>query len=115
VRHSLASILGLCTTAVLSGQIEVVDVTEWVAAAPQELLAAMGARRNAAGTWVAPHPDTIERVFQALDGQDLADAAGRYLMAPAPESPPGPGVRAGHRPVGGGPGRTAPAAPWSGG
>jgi predicted transposase YbfD/YdcC len=95
VRHPLASILGLCTAAVLAGQIEVVDVTAWVAAAPQELLAAMGARRNVAGAWVAPHPDTIERVFQALDGQDLADAAGRYLMArhlkahPVPDCEPG--------------------------
>ena len=95
VRHSLASILGLCTAAVLSGQIEVADITAWVAAAPQELLAAMGARRNAAGAWVAPHPDTIERVFEKVDGQDLADAAGRYLMArylgahPVPVCEPG--------------------------
>jgi len=55
----LASILGLSTAAVPAGQIELVDVTAWVAAASQELLAAMGARRNAAGAWVAPHPDTV--------------------------------------------------------
>jgi predicted transposase YbfD/YdcC len=80
---------------VLAGQIELADITAWVAAAPQELLAATGARRNAAGGYVAPHPDTIERVFEALDGQDLADAAGRHLMArhlsahPVPDCEPG--------------------------
>lgn len=78
-RHSLASILGLCTAAVLSGQVELADITAWVAAAPQELLAAMGCRVNALGVRVAPHPDTIERVFAALGAQDLADQVGAHL------------------------------------
>jgi hypothetical protein len=45
-RHSLASILGLCTAAVLTGEVDLVGITAWVAAAPQSLLAAMGVRRN---------------------------------------------------------------------
>ena len=95
VRHPLASILGLCTAAALSGQIELVDITAWVAAAPQELLAAMGARCTGAGRYVAPHPDTIERLLEKVDAQDLADQTGRYLMArylsahPVPACEPG--------------------------
>ena len=95
VRHSVASILGLCTAAALSGQIELVDITAWVAAAPQDLLAAMGARRTGAGAYVAPHPDTIERLLEKVDAQDLADQTGRYLMArylsahPVPACEPG--------------------------
>lgn len=94
-RHSLTSILGLCTAAMLAGEVDLAGITAWVSAAPQDLLAAMGLRRNGSGVHVAPHPDTVERVFEALDGQDLADAGGRYLMArhlqahPVPDSEPG--------------------------
>jgi predicted transposase YbfD/YdcC len=80
-RHSLASILGLCTAAVLAGEVELADITAWVAAAPQQLLAAMGCRRTAVGVYVAPHPDTVERVFAALAAQDLADQVGAHLLA----------------------------------
>jgi len=80
-RHSLASILGLCTAAVLAGQVSLVEITAWVSAAPQDLLAAMGLRTNGLGYHVAPHPDTIERVFAALAAQDLADQVGAHLLA----------------------------------
>src|ERR1039458_8256420 len=58
IRHSLACVLVLCTAAVLSGCTTMEDVTAWVHAAPREALAAAGARRNALGILVAPHPDT---------------------------------------------------------
>ena len=95
VRHSLASILGLCTAAVLAGEVDLVGITAWAAAAPQHLLAAMGLRRNGLGVYVAPHPDTVERVFAALAAQDLADQVGAYLLAqylkahPVPAAEPG--------------------------
>jgi predicted transposase YbfD/YdcC len=95
VRHSLASILGLCTAAVLAGEVDLVGITAWVAAAPQHLLAAMGLRRNGLGVYVAPHPDTVERVFAALAAQDLADQVGAYLLGqylkahPVPAAAPG--------------------------
>jgi len=73
IRHSLASILGLATAAVSAGQITLVEITAWVAGADQGLLAAMGCRRNGVGLFVAPHADTVERVFAALGAQDLAD------------------------------------------
>jgi predicted transposase YbfD/YdcC len=79
-RHSLPSILGMCTAAVLAGQVELEDITAWVAAAPQQVLSAMGCRRDAFGRCVAPHPDTIERVLVALGAQDLGDQAGAHLL-----------------------------------
>jgi acylphosphatase len=80
-RHSLASILGLCTAAVLAGQVDLAGITAWIGSAPQDLLAVMGLRRNAFGRHVAPHPDTIERVFAALAAQGVADQVGAHLLA----------------------------------
>jgi len=86
-RHSLASVLALCTAAVLCGNTAVEDVTAWAHAAPQEVLAAAGARRNALGARVAPHPDTVVRVLSALGAQGVADHAGAYLAARAHPGP----------------------------
>ncbi|MDQ3885790.1 MAG: ISAs1 family transposase [Actinomycetota bacterium] len=89
VRHELPTILGLCTAAVLSGCVSLVEITDWVTHADQELLGALGARHDPTGGHVPPHPDTIERVFRALGAQGLADHTGAYL-----------GGRAGLGPVG---------------
>jgi predicted transposase YbfD/YdcC len=86
-RHSLPSVLALCTAAVLCGNTAVEDVTAWAHAAPQEVLTAAGARRNALGARVAPHPDTVIRVLSALGAQGVADHAGAYL---ARRAHPGP-------------------------
>jgi predicted transposase YbfD/YdcC len=80
VRHSLPTILGLCTAAVLSGCASMVEITCWVSHAGQELLAALGCRRHAStGLRVAPHPDTVERVFHDLCAQALAQHLGVHL------------------------------------
>src|SRR5258708_34146553 len=55
IRHSLPCVLALCTAAVLCGNTPVEDVTAWAHAAPQEGLAAAGARRNALRACVPPH------------------------------------------------------------
>ncbi|MDN5860286.1 MAG: ISAs1 family transposase [Pseudonocardia sp.] len=84
VRHPLATILGLCTAAALAGQISLVEITDWVAGAPQEVLAGLGCRqRGPDDRLVAPHPDTVERVFALLGAQHLADGVGAYLAARA--------------------------------
>jgi DDE_Tnp_1-associated len=83
VRHRLATILGLCTAAVLTGQKTLIEITEWISAADQELLAALGAGRDAEGRYVPPHPDTVKRVFTALGAQGLADEMGAYLARKA--------------------------------
>ena len=87
VRHSLASLLVMCTAAVLCGHTSMEDVTAWVAAAPQEVLAAAGCRRDTAGACTPPHPDTIVRVFTALGAQHLADHAGAFLAGRAARGP----------------------------
>jgi predicted transposase YbfD/YdcC len=89
VRHGLPTLLGLCTAAVLSGCVSLVEITDWVTHADQELLAGMGVRQDGRGRCVPPHPDTIERVVRELGAQGLADHTGAYL-----------GQRAGLGPVG---------------
>ena len=80
VRHSLPTILGLCTAAVLSGCVTLVEITDWVTHADQDLLRVLGARQDTTtGRCVPPHPDTIERVVRALGAQGLADHTGAYL------------------------------------
>lgn len=78
-RHSLATILGLCTAAVLAGQVTMADITDWIGAADQAVLIGLGCRRSGDGCAVAPHPDTVERVFALLGAQGLADGVGGYL------------------------------------
>ena len=78
-RHSLATILGLCTAAVLAGQVTMADITDWIGAADQSVLIGLWCRRSGDGCAVAPHPDTVERVFALLGAQGLADGVGGYL------------------------------------
>lgn len=87
VRHSLASLLAMCTAAVLCGRTALAEVSAWVLAAPQQVLAAAGCRRNALGICVPPHPDTIERVFTLLGAQQLADHTGAWLARRARTGP----------------------------
>lgn len=83
VRHALPSILGLCTAAVLAGCVTLAEITGWIAAADQELLAAVGCRRGTDGRCTPPHPDTVERVVALLGAQGLADGVGGYLAGKA--------------------------------
>lgn len=89
VRHSLPTILGLCTAAVLSGCQTLVEITDWVTHAERDLLAALGTRQDRGGRYTPPHPDTIERVFHALGAQGLADKLGAYLGRQAGIAPVG--------------------------
>ncbi len=89
VRHGLAPVLALCTAAVLCGNSAMEDVTARVHAAPQEVLAAAGARRDGLGVRVAPHPETAVRIFAALGAQPLAACTGACL---ARRADPGPAV-----------------------
>jgi len=87
VRHCLPCVLALCTAAVLCGNTAIEDVTAWVHRAPQDVLAAARARRNALGIRVAPHPDTVVRILAGLGAQPLADHAGAYLALRALPGP----------------------------
>jgi predicted transposase YbfD/YdcC len=83
IRHQLPVILGLAQAAATAGCVTVTEIAAWAAAAPQDLLARLGSRRDPCGRRVAPHPDTVGRVLEALDPQPLADTAGAYLAARA--------------------------------
>jgi hypothetical protein len=87
VRPSLASILAMCTAAVLCGCSSLEDVTARVSAAGPEVLAALGCRRSALGALTPPHPDTIVRVFTDLGVRQLADHAGACLARSALPAP----------------------------
>ncbi|MGH7734352.1 MAG: transposase family protein, partial [Gemmatimonadales bacterium] len=87
IRHSLPSVLALCTAAALCGNTSIEDVTAWIAGAPQRVLAAAGCRRDALGVRVPPSPDTVVRVFTRLGAQALADHAGMVLASRADAGP----------------------------
>jgi predicted transposase YbfD/YdcC len=89
VRHPLPCVLALCAAAVLNGNSSFEDVAAWAHRAPQEVLAACGARRDGLGVYAGPHPDTTERVFRKLGAHALAGCAGAYL---ALRAQPGPAV-----------------------
>ncbi|MGH3930264.1 MAG: ISAs1 family transposase [Pseudonocardiaceae bacterium] len=82
-RHSLPTIMGLCLAGVLTGHKSLTDITAWVSAADQELLAALDCRRGADDRCTPPHPDTIERVLGMLGAQGVADHTGDYLRRKA--------------------------------
>lgn len=79
VRHSIETILALCAAASLSGCTSTVEITTWVAHAEQDLLVALGCRRDGTGRCVGPHADTIDRVLGLLDAQALATRVGAHL------------------------------------
>jgi hypothetical protein len=87
IRHSLASILAMCTAAAVCGCTTLDDVTAWVSAADQQMLAAAGCRRNALDVCTPPHPDTIVRVFTLISAPELADHAGAFLAGRATAGP----------------------------
>ncbi len=87
IRHRLATILAMCTAAVLCGATSLEDITAWIGGADPRVLAALGCRRNALGILTPPHPDTVARVFAELGAQGLADHAGVFLARRAGLAP----------------------------
>jgi len=81
IRHRLPVVLILCVAAVLSGESSVVAVAEWAGHAPQELLAAVGARRDRLlpGRYVAPSAPSVVRLLAALTAKVLARQVGAWL------------------------------------
>ena len=89
IRHALPTILGLCTAAATSGQVLLADITAWISAANQEVLAAFGCRRDSTGRFIPPHPDTVDRLLALLEAQQVADEAGAWLAERAGVGPVG--------------------------
>jgi predicted transposase YbfD/YdcC len=87
-RHSLPCVLALALTAMLHGKKELAGITAWIAAADQEILAALGARTDENGLRVPPCARTVIRLLALLGAQALADAVAAYLAAAHPAAAP---------------------------
>jgi predicted transposase YbfD/YdcC len=79
-RHPLIAILALAAAAVLAGARSFAAIAEWAADAPQPILAALGARRDAlTGCFLVPSEATIRRTLSRLDAEALAAAIAAWL------------------------------------
>lgn len=93
--YPLGALLCTAGAAVLAGARSLTAIGEWVADAPAWVLRCLGfATDPLTGHLLLPHPATVRRVLQRVDGDDLDRAIGRYLhqRAPARAAPPRPQV-----------------------
>jgi len=91
VRHGWASLLTVAAAAVLSGARSLTAIGEWAADASQEVLAALGVRRNArVGRYLPPDEATVRRALRRVDPEELDRVVCAFLAArrPAPEPEP---------------------------
>jgi predicted transposase YbfD/YdcC len=89
VRHGMASLVTLAAAAVLAGARSFTAIGEWAADASQEVLAALGIRRNVrVGRRVPPDESTLRRALQKLDPDEVDRLFAAFLAAryPGPES-----------------------------
>ncbi|WP_307168097.1 transposase family protein [Streptomyces sp. B3I7] len=88
IRHPWTALLTAAAAAVLAGASSVTAIGEWVADAPQRVLALLGFRPDPlTGLIRPPHATTIRLVLAAADGDALDRAIGDFLLkrqTPAP-------------------------------
>lgn len=88
IRYPWTALLTAAAAAVLAGAASITAVGEWVADAPQRVLALLGFRPDPlTGLIRPPHATTIRLVLAAADGDALDRAIGDFLTerkAPAP-------------------------------
>ncbi|MDX2964420.1 ISAs1 family transposase [Streptomyces acidiscabies] len=88
VRHPWLALLAAAAAAVLAGAASVTAIGEWIADAPQRVLASLGFRPDPlTGLIRPPHTTTIRLVLAAADGDALDRAIGLFLQerrAPTP-------------------------------
>jgi predicted transposase YbfD/YdcC len=81
-RHSLVVILALVQAAMVTGATTFAAIRHWIGAAPQQVLADIGARQDPrTGEYTAPHPDTVCRVLERVDTAEVDAAYARYRAA----------------------------------
>lgn len=93
VRHGMASLLTVAAAAVVAGARSFAAIGEWVTDASQEVLAALGIRRNArVGRHVPPDEATLRRALQKVDPDEADRLFSAFLAArrPAPVAAAGP-------------------------
>ena len=96
-RHTLATVLAVAVAAVLAGARSLAAIGEWASDAPDQVLAALGVRRDLlTRAWRPPGEATVRRVLARIDPDALDLAIGRWL---ADQQPPPPTTRPPPRPA----------------
>ncbi len=81
IRHPWTALLTAAAAAVLAGAASITAIGEWVADAPQRVLALLGFRPDPlTGLIRPPHATTIRLVLAAADGDALDRAIGGFLQ-----------------------------------
>ncbi|GGW25180.1 hypothetical protein GCM10010294_70540 [Streptomyces griseoloalbus] len=81
IRHPWAALLTAAAAAVLAGAASITAIGEWVADAPQRVLALLGFQPDPlTGLIRPPHATTIRLVLAAVDGDALDRAIGDFLQ-----------------------------------
>jgi predicted transposase YbfD/YdcC len=81
-RYPLVVILSLVQAAVVGGAVGFAAIRHWIGAAPQEVLADIGARQSRrTGLFEVPHPDTVCRVLTRVDMAQVDAAYARVRSA----------------------------------
>jgi len=99
-RYPMLPLLCAAAAAVLAGARSLIAIGEWIGDAPQPVLRDLGLPADPfTNIRTAPHPATVRRLLQRLDGDALDAAIGAYLQARTPppqpsELPPKPAMRA---------------------
>lgn len=106
--HPYASVLAVAATATAAvGGDSITAIAEWAGRASQEVLAALGVRRDPlTGRRTPPSEKTIRRVVTGVDAEELENAVGGYLADRAPTPPAQPGPALTPRPAAAGPAPT---------
>ncbi|MET8102812.1 ISAs1 family transposase [Streptomyces sp. NPDC005236] len=90
----MTALLATAAAAVLAGAKSLVAIGEWVADAPQHVLAQLGFQADPlTGVIRPPHAGTIRLILLAVDGDVLDTAIGRYLQERRPAPEPAGAVR----------------------
>jgi predicted transposase YbfD/YdcC len=87
-RYSAPALLCAAAAAVLAGAHSLVAVGEWIADVPQHVLGVLGFTADPfTGQRAVPHPATVRRLLERVDGDALDVAIGGYLQARQPPTP----------------------------
>jgi predicted transposase YbfD/YdcC len=90
-RHTLTTVLAVAVAAVLAGARSLAAIGEWASDAPDQVLAALGVRRDPLRRlWRPPSEATVRRVLACVDPDALDHVIGRWL---ADQQPPPPTTR----------------------
>jgi hypothetical protein len=95
-RHTLTTVLAVAVAAVLAGARSLAAIGEWTSDAPDQVLAALGVRRDPLRrVWRPPGEATVRRVLARIDPDALDRVIGAWLASqqPPPANPPSPTPR----------------------